>query len=72
MQESKTIRILFVLLLVASVSALVYLNLNKAAYKTPVLSQPKLDKVSKDQVKLPDVHILESATKILRRTLPGS
>jgi hypothetical protein len=72
MQESKIKRILFVLLIVASISALTYLNLNKAAYNTPVLSQPKLEGMNKDQVRLPDVHIMESVTKILRRTLPGS
>ncbi|HKK74240.1 MAG TPA: hypothetical protein VJ953_04130 [Saprospiraceae bacterium] len=71
MKESKSRLFLLSLLLVASISALAYLNLNRATYNTPVLSQPKLDKADKDQVRLPDVHILETATKILRKTLPG-
>lgn len=71
MKGSKVKPILFTLLLIASISSLVYLNINKASYNTPVLSQPKLEELNNDQIRLPDVHILETATKILRRILPS-
>lgn len=59
------------LLLVASLSALAYLNLNKATYHAPSVSQPKIDKIDKEQVRFPDVHILETAVGLLRKTFPG-
>lgn len=72
MKGSRKKMVLLVLLMMASVSSFVYLNANKLTYNAPKLSQPTVEDFRQDQVRLPDVHVFEAATEVIRKIIPGS
>ena len=72
MKEGKFKSVFLVLLVMASIASFAYLNFNKVDYTTPKLTQPKVEDFRQDRVALPDVHVFEAATKLVRKTLPGS
>jgi len=72
MRVNKIKLILLAGLLAISLGSLVYLNSSTPDHSAPGLTSTQVDEINQQQIRLPDIHIMETLTRILRGSLPSS
>jgi len=75
MKKTRTRTVIFSLLIMASISSYVYLNLSPLQYQGPAdvsYEQPLFEEIESNKIAMPHVRVIKKAADLGRRILPGS